>query len=101
MNYPNPCDTCQNCGNPQGCNAWKMRVRTIWRQFNSYPIRQYRKRAKLKKFVYEHHDLIKKYLDEGPCKGCKQEEQCDAPCAAYWHWWDARMCVLKKKFGME
>lgn len=78
-----------------------MRFRTIWKQFNSYPIRQYKKSRKLKKFAYEHPDLIKKYLDEGPCKGCEFELLCDVPCSSYYHWWDARMAVLKKKYGME
>ena len=100
-NYPNPCDSCQECINNNGCEKWKIRVRTIWKQFNGYQKRQYLKGKKEKIFVYEHPDMIKKYLDEGPCKGCKQEEQCDVPCAAYWHWWDARMAVMKKKFGME
>ena len=101
QNYPNPCDTCEHCGSPSGCDAWKTRVRTIWKQFNSYAIRQYKKRKKFENFVYEHPDLTKKYLADGPCKGCQFEALCDVPCTAYWCWWDARMEVLKRKYGME
>lgn len=100
-NYPNPCDTCDRAENCNGCDAWRTRVRTIWKQFNNYNIRQYKKQEKSKNFVYEHPDMIKKYLDEGPCKGCEFELLCDVPCNAYWRWWDARMAILKKKYGME
>ena len=101
-NYPNPCDSCQKeiCFN-KGCEVWKMRFKTYWKQFNSYPIRQYKNRPKSKTFAYEHPDLIRKYLEEGPCKGCEFEILCDVPCTAYWCWWDARMAVFKKKYGME
>lgn len=101
MNYPSPCDTCERCTSPAGCDAWKMRVRTIWKQFNHYRIRQYKKTEKRNKFVYEHPDLIKRYLDHGPCKGCQFELLCDVPCDAYYHWWDAKMAVMKKKYETE
>lgn len=100
--YPNPCDTCEKCTHKHGCDAWKMRFRTIWKQFNSYQIRQYRKKANRKtKFVYEHPDLIRKYIKDGPCKGCEFEQLCDVPCAAYFHWWDVRMAWLKERFKSE
>ena len=104
MNYPNPCATCENvCNGGQGCIAWEMRFRTIWKQFNSYQIRQYRKQEqeRKKKFSYEHPDIVKKYLDDGPCKGCEFELLCDVPCGAYYRWWDARMAIIRKKFEME
>jgi hypothetical protein len=50
--------------NGYGCEAWKIRFRTIWKQFNSYPLRQYRKAPKSKNFCYEHPDMIGKYLQE-------------------------------------
>ena len=103
MNYQNPCDSCEKCTDPNGCIAWKVRFRTIWKQFNSYQIRQYRKQEGeiKKKFSYEHPDIVKKYLDDGPCKGCEFELLCDVPCSAYYHWWDARMAIFRKKLGME
>lgn len=102
MTYKSPCDNCQNrnCTN-KGCDAWKIRFRTIWKQFNSYPLRQYRKAPKSKNLRYEHPDMIGKYLQEGPCKRCEFEAICDTPCSNYWHWWDARMAAFKKKYGME
>lgn len=100
--YPNPCDTCEkDCTNNRGCKEWEIRFRAIWKQFNAYPLRQYRKAPKSKNFRYEHPDMIGKYLAEGPCPNCEFEAICDVPCTMYWHWWDARMAALKKKYGME
>ena len=98
--YPNPCDTCekrQDCGT--GCEKWKTRVRTIWKQFNGYPQRAYRKELEKagttgpakEKLRYEHPDIGRQYLLDGPCKGCPCERNCAIPCNAYWRWWDARM----------
>ena len=102
VNYPNPCDTCeQDCGAGHSCPAWRIRFRTIWEQFNTYPLRQYRKAHQRKKFCYEHPDVARKYLAEGPCEECQFRQLCDAPCVAYYSWWDARMAALKKKYGME
>lgn len=100
MNYPSPCDSCTECTGTRGCDAWKMRFRTIWKQFNSYQIRQYKKQqTKNTKFCYEHPDIVRNYLKNGPCKGCEFEVLCDVPCAAYYHWWDAKMAVLKERYG--
>lgn len=103
-NYPNPCDTCtQECvSSKYGCSDWIIRFYTIWKQFNTYPLRQYKNRPVDKTvYAYEHPDVLRKYLEEGPCKRCKSENDCDIPCTAYWCWWDARMALLKKKYGME
>lgn len=102
MNYPNPCDTCtEECSGYHGCDRWEMRFRTIWKQFNSYPLRQYRKGKTEKVFAYEHPDVLQRYLAEGPCKKCPCEKTCDVACPAYWSWWDARMTVLRKKYHCE
>ena len=99
-NYPNPCDTCGKCTSPQGCDTWKMRFRTIWKQFNSYQKRQAKKKASLRRtFRYEHPDVLRRYLAESPCKGCEYEVLCDVPCWKYLNWWDARMAWLKGRFG--
>lgn len=102
-NYPNPCDSCaiSECRKGNGCAKWQVRFLTIWKQFNTYQMRQYRKDRTHKKFCYEHPDLIHRYLKDGPCKGCQFEALCDVPCTAYWCWWDARMEVLKRKYGTE
>ena len=97
--YPHPCDKCEKCAQPYGCDEWKMRFRTIWKQFNTYPLRRYRESKTTKKFAYEHPDLIQKYLEEGPCKYCQFEKLCEIPCPKYYCWWDARMTVLRKKYG--
>lgn len=102
MNYPNPCDTCLKCTSSRGygCAAWRMRFYTIWKQFNTYQVRKYKKiERKSTKFCYEHPDIVRNYLKNGPCKGCEFEVLCDVPCSAYWHWWDAKMAALKERYG--
>ena len=64
------------------------------------PALRNRKKANRKtKFVYEHPDLIRKYIKDGPCKGCEFEQLCDVPCAAYFHWWDVRMELLRRRIN--
>lgn len=102
FNYPNPCETCTECDGSQKCQRWRMRFLTIWKQFNTYQIRQYKKSAgKQKAFAYEHPDVLRRYLENGPCKGCEFEVLCDVPCTAYYAWWDAKMAVLRKKYNAE
>lgn len=100
--YPNPCDTCEKeCVYTRGCDAWKIRMLTIWKQFNGYMKRQRRKGKKVETFVYEHPDLLRKYLRDGPCKGCKLEKDCDNACGSYGDWWDARIEWLKFIWGIK
>lgn len=102
MKYPNPCDTCTKSHCTQfNCPDLRKRVNTIWKQFNGYPSRAYRaqKRTTNKKFVYEHPDIIRQYLVNGPCTQCQRAKVCDTPCSAYWRWWDARMEWFRRRFG--
>lgn len=103
FDYPNPCDTCEHCKDPQGCTAWQIRFRTIWKQFNSYQIRQFKKQhaTKTNLFTYEHPDLVRKYLQTSPCSRCEAEADCDTACMAYYSWWDARMAALRMKYNGE
>ena len=58
--YPSPCDTCEKeCNHKKGCDAWKIRTLTIWKQFNGYIKRRYRGVKKVQKFAYEHPDLLR------------------------------------------
>lgn len=104
FDYPNPCDTCEEkCSNCYHCQRWRMRFLTVWKQFNSYQIRQF-KRQRVKKtnsFTYEHPDLVKKYLQTSPCKNCEYEADCDTPCTGYYAWLDARMFALRAKYNGE
>ena len=103
MNYPNPCETFpkDHCSDYRKCGVYLQRVRTIWKQFNAYPARVYRaqKTMRNEKFTYEHPDIIRRYLREGPCGRCLRAEECEMPCAAYWRWWDARRELHKRRFG--
>lgn len=100
FNYPNPCDTCTECNGYEGYDRWRMRFLTVWKQFNTYQVRQYKKKENMDtKYIYEHPDIVRKYIKDGPCKGCQFELLCDVPCGAYYHWWDARMAALREKYG--
>ena len=106
MNYPNPCENCETgCGSSgyHRCPKWRMRFLTIWKQFNTYQIRQFKKhlREKPDSFTYEHPDLVRQYLRSSPCGKCEAAESCDIPCAGYYAWWDARMETLRKKYEMR
>lgn len=102
MNYPNPCDRCgkESC-DYRKCEQYLKYVRTIWKQFNGYPIRLYRaqKVTKSEKFVYEHPDVIRRYLKKGPCENCQRKAVCETVCPAYWRWRDARMKWFRRKLN--
>ena len=53
------------------------------------------------KLTYVHPDVIRRYLQDGPCRRCGCAEICDTPCEKYCRWWDARMAVLKRKLQMS
>lgn len=103
--YPNPCDTCQEvgtCVRGYGCEAWKIRYLHRQKQINAYARRlthpktdEYRAA-----FLYEHPDIVRQYLENGPCVYCGAAETCDIPCPIYWRWWDERMEWLKGVWGM-
>lgn len=102
--YPNPCDNCQiaaSCGFGYGCIKWQIRYRYRQKQINAYARKLLQaKNTEQIKFVYQHPDMIRRYLSEGPCKGCKAESACNTPCPAYLQWWDARMEIIRKKVGV-
>ena len=99
--YPNPCDNCERdpCLRMK-CPDYLKYFLTIWKQFNTYPARSYRKNKVMngEKYVYEHPDIIRRYLHDGPCGVCSNKAGCDTPCLAYWGWWDERMEWLKRMF---
>lgn len=96
--YPNPCDGCPSCTDPgNGCLAWRIRYRYRQKQINAYSKQLYAQEKKKTKFVYMHPDQLRRYLQDGPCKGCNAEQACDTHCPAYLSWWDMRMAVARKK----
>lgn len=102
--YPNPCDKCDrvHCSNYRTCPEFLKYFRTIWKQIHGYAAHHYRncKKAKSEKFTYEHPDIIRQYLEKGPCEHCQSEQICETPCGTYWNWWDARMEWLKRRWGI-
>ena len=93
MGYPSPCDKCTRttCSGLR-CDRWKIRYLYRQKQINGYAKKNYKKMPKTReKFLYEHPDIIRQYLKEGPCMCCKIKETCDTPCPAYARWWDEKM----------
>ena len=94
----NPCDHCTPAVcDYRRCDAYRKWLNAAWLEFHRYVQRCYWKNVAVnsKKFTYEHPDLIRRYLLEGPCAQCSWDETCQIPCNAYWCWWDARMIWLR------
>ena len=99
--YPNPCDTCQDaasCKLSNGCADWIIRYRYRQKQINAFAQNLLKaKPTGETMFAYRHPDETRRYLADGPCKGCNAEQVCNVPCRAYLQWWDARMQIIRKK----
>ena len=103
--YPNPCDTCQDaasCKHSYGCADWQIRYRYRQKQINAYASNLLQaKVTEQTKFYYQHPDEVRRYLADGPCKGCKAEQVCNVPCPVYLRWWDARMQMIRRRYTNE
>lgn len=100
--YPNPCDSCnrkERCSVP--CDKFRIWFLWYWKQFHTYPTRSQKRAGKRNVFCYEHPDMIRKYLQDGPCGECKIAGKCETPCVAYWNWWDARMEFNRRRMQHE
>lgn len=85
-----------------GCEAWRIRYLYRQKQINANARAQAAKGLSTQKaFAYEHPDLVRRYIADGPCKGCKAAKACDTPCPAYLRWWDARMEIARRKVGYD
>lgn len=100
--YPSPCGNCEKerC-DYRKCGDYHMWLNTMWKRFRGYLQRSYGKGKTMKrqKFIYEHPDMVRQYLRNGPCGQCMAAKCCEIPCAAYLSWWDARMAVFRHKLG--
>lgn len=102
MNYPNPCDTCEKkyC-HYKVCAEYQKRYIYRQKQINAYARKARRRMPRYREaFLYEHPDIIRQYINNGPCVHCGAEKTCDTPCQLYWRWWDARREWLKGVWGM-
>ena len=52
-------------------------------------------------FQYSHPDERRRWLREGPCKGCPCEKACDRVCGLRAKWWDDRMAHLRRTLGVR
>lgn len=98
-NHQNPCASCDcwACDYRQ-CEPYKMWIRDAWQQFGRHCRHTYWSiPSGDDKLAYVHPDVIRRYLQEGPCKRCECARTCKIPCEKYCRWWDARMVWLKRK----
>lgn len=92
---------CARCSQPvcdyRRCAPYRTWIKEAWKRFQRYTRHDYwiPKPASSTKFAYQHPNLTRRYLQEGPCALCSCAHICDAPCMAYWYWWDARMAWLR------
>ena len=100
MNYPSPCDKCEKCTSPQGCEAWLIRYRYRQKQINACARKLFEQPSPpppVKYFTYSHPDDVRRFLRTHPCKGCPLEPTCDTPCGLYLHWYNARIELARRR----
>lgn len=94
----NPCVGCTQCVcDYRRCDPYRVWLIAAWKEFRRYAHRGFWEGSvqNERKFTYQHPDMIRRYLQVGPCGLCECAGDCEIPCAAYWRWWDARMAWLK------
>ena len=65
---------------------------------NAYVRSVYQPRVvSVEKILVYHPDEYRRYLQQHPCGGCRAEQFCDQPCAAYLRWYNARLEAARKK----
>ena len=99
MSYPNPCNRCEKDCPYTLCAEYQKYIRWWWKRFKVIFHQPVQDRNQ-EKFIYAHPDQVRRYLEEGPCKGCRIKDTCDTACKAYARWWDARMEIVRKKVGV-
>ncbi|MBO4938885.1 MAG: hypothetical protein J6C98_07800 [Oscillospiraceae bacterium] len=102
MSYPDPCNVCTKARCvTNGCVDWRIRYLFRQKQINLYArkLLQGGSHKTGEAFRYEHPDIIRRYLKNGPCRGCNAEAVCDTPCPAYWRWWDEKMEEFRGRLG--
>ncbi|MBR4291376.1 MAG: hypothetical protein IKT52_12185 [Oscillospiraceae bacterium] len=97
-NHRKPCDGCTQCVcDYRRCAPYQKWFTTVWEELRRHlrggcRIDHFQSSHKL---TYVHPDMIRRYLQEDICTRCEFAGNCQIPCMAYWHWWDARMVWLK------
>ena len=93
----NPCSSCSGCaGDFRQCSPYPDWLQESWQQYQRYVPRDYwDHRRSGEKLKYVHPDVLRRYLQDGPCRKCPCSSGCDIPCGQYLCWWDARVTWLK------
>lgn len=88
-NYPSPCDTCTSSKCRKNCAAWRTRYLHRQRQINAY--------ARYNGIVPGAPEYT---AGKNPCNCCARSENCSAICYARAKYWDERMNLVRKGFGL-
>lgn len=94
----NPCHGCTQCVcDYRRCDPYRDWICAVWQELRRHIRRGYWETSGQygSKFTYPHPDMIRRYLQGGPCGLCDCAGTCEVPCEGYWQWWDARMVWLK------
>ena len=98
--YPYPCEGCRQpeC-DYRHCEPYRCWFHDSWNLFHRHICHNYWREvsADSGKLGYVHPDVLRRYLQQGPCARCICKSLCDTPCKRYWQWWDARMVWLRWK----
>ena len=97
-----PCNECKksHCSYER-CAEYCRWLNMAWGEFGRNAPHNYWLRRSDDKLYYIHPEVYRRYLQEGPCGRCANRCCCETPCAKYWHWWDARMVFLRRKFQAQ
>lgn len=106
MALTNPCDGCDknvsgDCRYYDRCNRYRYWLNYNWKCARIAAKGKRREKPVATKWVYNHPDVNRKYINEGVCAKCPLNGNCDEPCGDYWDWWDARMEYFRKVAGMD
>lgn len=88
-NYPSPCDTCTKERCPKVCTPWRIRYMHRQNQINAY--------ARQNGIVPGAPEYT---AGKNPCDCCARSENCSAICRARAKYWDERMKLVRKGFGL-
>ena len=105
--YPDPCERCSknignSCSRYRDCTDWLKRYRTrqIW--INAAARKHNGSRWEVRtEFAYEHPDVVRRFLRDGPCQSCGTQNICDVACEARLLWWEMRMKQLRSRMENE
>ena len=100
MRQQSPCEKCEDCKVPHGCEKWKKSYRGRQDKINACAKELHERALKpagKEYFTYSHPDDVRRFLRYSPCNGCQLMPDCDEPCWTYLRWYDARIELARRR----